>query len=335
MSIDYLVTSSFGNDSIALIQHMINEKKKFAVVFNDTGWARPDWPARVAKATSWLFDKGITVHITRPEEYENRHAKALTPNYGFESLVAYFGGYPMPASKHQWCTMYLKEQPTLKLLDKIDPEGELTIVTGRRREESQNRADLPQWQDESPKHGGREVWNPLFKHSEDMRDILINQTPFNPLPHSSMECYPCVCANKSDFKFMLEDVEYSKDRIARIKQMELTLGHTRNGKPRAMFRAYRHGGGVGIESVLKWAESKRGWKADGIPEEYKIKGVDYSGYHGSMSVQERKDFWQGIKDQCVALGYDLKDLHGDIAYDDTTKIGVEFARQCDGGFCGS
>lgn len=36
--VDYLVASSMGNDSIALIQYMLESGKSFAVVYNDTGW---------------------------------------------------------------------------------------------------------------------------------------------------------------------------------------------------------------------------------------------------------------------------------------------------------
>lgn len=283
---DYLVACSGGNDSIALIRFMMDKKKDFGVVYNDTGWARGDWPKRIKQVSEWLFNNGIPFFVTQSE--------------GMESLVRRKKGWPMPASAMQFCTKELKEIPTLSLLERIDPEKELTIVTGRRREESQNRADLPQWQDESPKHDGRECWNPLFRHDIETRDKLINRTPFDVLPHSSMECYPCVCANKKDMAAMSGDEE----RIAQIEKIELEMGHTRNGKPRTMFRPYRAGGGVGIRQVVQWGVGKRGWKAPYYPEEYKFKG-------------------------------NATESESDIAYDENTKEGREFARQCDGGFCGS
>lgn len=148
----YLVASSFGNDSVALIQFMLNGGYDFQVVYNDTGWARHDWPARVKMFSDWLFVKGVTLHITK--------------SVGMKELVKQKKGWPMPASAMQFCTGELKEKPTELLMQKIDPDAELVIVTGRRREESQNRADLPLWQYESEKHGGRDVWNPIAMLNE-------------------------------------------------------------------------------------------------------------------------------------------------------------------------
>lgn len=330
---EYLVASSGGNDSIALMQLMHEKNKDFGVVYNNTGWARNDWAARIKLVADWCFNRGIPFFETKPARFENRHAKGFDVKPGFEELISHNGGFPMPASKMQWCTMHLKEEPTLALLEKIDVSGELTIVTGRRREESQNRRDLAQHQEESLKHGGRDVWNPLYMHDEAMRDELIKAAGFEPLPHSSMECYPCVCANKADLNEMLND-PLAVSKINRVEALEVALGHTRNGKPRVMFRPYRVGGGVGFVEALNWSESK-GWKATCIPAQYQIKDVDYSGYRGGFTVAEKSEFWSGIKEQCINLGYDMKDLPSDIAYDDTTKQGVQFARQCDGGYCGS
>ena len=330
---EYLVASSGGNDSIALMQFMHEKGKDFGVVYNNTGWARDDWATRIKQVSEWCFNRGVTFFETKPARFENRHAKGFDVNPGFEELVAHNGGFPMPASKMQWCTMHLKEAPTIELLDRIDHDCELTIVTGRRREESQNRRDLSQYQDESAKHGGRDVWNPLYVHNELMRDELIKRAGFEPLPHSSMECYPCVCANKSDLNEMLND-PLAKSKILRLVSLEIELGHTRNGKPRTMFRPYRVGGGVGFEEALNWSESK-GWKANHVPRKYQIKDVDYSGYRGGFTVEEKASFWAGIKKQCIALGYDMKNLESDVAYDENTKEGREFARQCDGGYYGN
>ena len=330
---EYLVATSAGNDSIALMQFMLEKKKDFGCVYNNTGWARGDWEARVKRVSDWCFNHGVPFFQTEPARFENRHAKGFDVKPGFEELIAHNGGFPMPASKMQWCTMHLKEGPTLELLDRIDPDGYITVVTGRRREESQNRRDLAQYQEESSKHGGRDVWNPLYLHDEAMRDVLIKAAGFEPLPHSSMECYPCVCANKSDLQEMSND-PLAKPIIKRLKELEVALGHTRNGKPRVMFRPYRVGGGIGIEGAIAWSSSF-GWTANEVPKEYRIKGVDYSAFKGRMKTDEKKAFWDDIKSQCVALGYDMKDLHSDLAYDDTTKEGVQFSRQCDGGYCGS
>jgi len=287
LNMKYLVATSMGNDSIALAQYMQeNYRGEFGAVYNDTGWSRKDWPKRVKAFSDWCFERGIPFYITKSE--------------GMESLVRRKKGWPMPASKMQFCTSILKEGPTLELLDKIDPDGDLIIVTGRRREESQNRSKLSAWQYDSIKHGGRDVYNPLVSYVESQRNDLLNAFGWDVLPHQSMECYPCVCANKKD----MEAMEGDFDRIEQIEQIELSMGHTRNEKPRTMFRPYRAGGGVGIRQVVEWGCGGRGWKSPYYPEAYKFNGKTTTG-------------------------------ESDIAYDDNTKAGREFARQCDGGYCGS
>ena len=286
----YIVTSSFGNDSIALIQYMHeNHKGDFIVLYNDTGWARKDWPLRVANASKVCFEMGVQVHITK--------------SIGMEGVVRKNKGWPMPASSMQWCTQHLKEKPSNEFYAKHDPDCDLIIVTGRRRAESQNRKSLPLHQPESLKHGGRDVYNPLVNFDEEERDIYIRRFGLEPLPHQSMECYPCVCANKKDLASMPLDDE----RINLIEKIEIELGFTRNEKPRVMFRPYRVGGGVGIRQAVAWGRGERGFKSDYIPNEYKFKG-----------------------EQCVMF-----ESVSDVAYEINTRAGIEFASQCDGGFCGN
>lgn len=288
--IKYIVTCSCGNDSIALIQYMQeNYKGEFCVLYNDTGWARDDWPTRVAKVSQMCFDIGVTFHITK--------------SIGMEAVVRKNKGWPMPASAMQWCTQHLKEKPSNKFYEKHDPECDSIIVTGRRRAESQNRANLDKWQYESKKHGGRDVYNPLVNFDEVERDIYISNFGLEPLPHQSMECYPCVCANKSD----LAQMPLDDPRIDLIEKIEIDLGFTRNEKPRVMFRPYRVGGGVGIRQAIAWGRGERGFKSSYVPNEYKFKG-----------------------EQC-----EMFESVSDVAYEIETKEGREFARQCDGGFCGS
>jgi 3'-phosphoadenosine 5'-phosphosulfate sulfotransferase (PAPS reductase)/FAD synthetase len=280
----FIVTCSGGNDSIALIQFMQeNHKGDFEVLYNDTGWARDDWPRRIKSIADKCFNLGIPFHITKSE--------------GMINLVKRKKGWPMPASAMQWCTQELKEKPSNEFYEKQDPDHDLVIVTGRRRAESQNRANLSKWQLESEKHGGRDVYNPLINFDESERDIYIRRFGFEPLPHQSMECYPCVCANKTDLSQMPAD----DPRIDLIEKTEIEMGFTKNKKPRTMFRPYRVGGGVGIRQAVEWGHGKRGWKAESVPETYEY--------------NESKETTEG---------------GNDIAYSELIKD----RKQCDGGFCG-
>ena len=282
---NYLAACSGGNDSIALIQFLYQRDLEFGVVYNDTGWAAEGWNDRIDVIRRWCEQRDISFFITQSE--------------GMEALVRRKKGWPMPASNMQFCTAALKEEPTIKLLDEIDPDKELTICTGRRRLESQNRSDLPQYQDESPKHGGRECWNPLYLHDEAMRDTLILAMGFTPLSHSSQECFPCVCANKTDLAAIPKD----SPRIDYIEAIEIDMGFTRNEKPRTMFRPYRVGGGVGIRQAVDWGHGERGYKSDFVPAPYKFKG---------SATEAPLDF----------------------VYDEDGQ-GLLFSPQCDGGYCGN
>tara|TARA_Y100000310_G_C20702213_1_gene830975 strand:- start:7833 stop:8843 length:1011 start_codon:yes stop_codon:yes gene_type:complete len=317
--IEFVVACSGGNDSIALIELMAEkcEIGSFLVLYNDTGWAREDWPARMERVSKKLKSRGIPF--------------VSTVSVGFEELVKERKGFPMPASAMQFCTQELKTKPTLNFLKKYDPNAQWTIVTGRRREESANRAGLSLIEENTSVYEGRDVFNPLIKHTTEMRDVLIEKFGFEPLPHSSMECFPCVCCGKEDYRMMRE----YPNVIYRLENLEKELGHTSNGKPRTFARPYKKGGAIGIRQVLEWAEGRRGFKVQFFPDDYKIPGIDYSAYRGGMKKGEREAFWLDIKEQCIKKGYNLRDLPTDIAYDDTTKEGQEFARQCDGGLCGN
>jgi 3'-phosphoadenosine 5'-phosphosulfate sulfotransferase (PAPS reductase)/FAD synthetase len=279
---DFIVTCSGGNDSVALIQFMVdNHPSGFCVLYNNTGWARDDWADRISEIKERCIKLNIEFFETKSE--------------GMVNLVKRKKGWPMPASKMQFCTSELKEKPSLEFYDRVDPDKQLSIVTGRRREESQNRASLALWNYESKKHGGRDVYNPLINHTKEMRDELIIKFGMAPLSHSSMECYPCVCANKKDLASMRKD----DPRIDLIEAVEIEMGFTRNKKPRTMFRPYRVGGGVGIRQAIEWGHGERGYKSKSIPDKYIFRGY-------------------------------ASDGENDIAYSDK----IDDIRQCDGGFCG-
>ena len=279
----YIVTCSGGNDSVALIQYMHEfNSGEFCVLYNDTGWARDDWQERILTVKLKCEALGVDFYQTQSE--------------GMVSLVKRKKGWPMPASKMQFCTGELKEKPSLEFYDRYDPEGYSIIVTGRRREESQNRASLALFNYNSSKHGGRDVYNPIVDHTENDRNVLIRRFGMDILPHSSMECYPCVCANKTDLGAM----DKNDSRIKLIETVEIEMGHTRNEKPRTMFRPYRVGGGVGIRQAIEWGHGPRGYKSTEIPKDYVYKGNDTD----------------GVND--VAYSEDIADQN-----------------QCDGGFCGN
>jgi 3'-phosphoadenosine 5'-phosphosulfate sulfotransferase (PAPS reductase)/FAD synthetase len=227
-----VISSSYGNDSIALIQWAReNELREVTVVFVDTGWSAPGWLDRVEHAEKWVSEEaGFAIaHIN--------------PLVQFEELMRIKKGFPN--QRFQWCSAMLKGIPFLDWITEHDADATATVLIGKRREESLDRANIPEFVPSSEYHGDRRVWHPLFLHTEDMRDALLARAGFAVLPHRSMECSPCVNANKSDLRML------SQFEIDRLKRLEKDTGKT-------MFRPKKHGGAKGIEQVIQWAYSNTG-----------------------------------------------------------------------------
>lgn len=235
----HVICASYGNDSIALIQ-WANEQKlsNVTVLYNDTGWYRDDWIVRVDAMEQWA--KSLGFHTAR------------TISIGFEALAKKRKAFPRQGM--QFCTSVLKIEPTQRWLDDVDPEKRAIVMVGVRREESSNRATFPIFSHNEPGSGGRTRWAPLAEFTTEQRDALLHRAGIEPLPHRSMECFPCVNSNRSDIKMLADD----PSRIEKIERLELEMGITSKGKPRTLFRPTRHMGATGIREVVRWAMSDRG-----------------------------------------------------------------------------
>jgi len=244
----HIIFASYGNDSCALIQ-WAHERglEDVTVLYNDTGWASKDWAERVSGKEEWVRWLGFT--------------PARTSSKGLEALVKERKGWPRQGM--QFCTLWLKIFPAAEWLDANDPDGEAVCMVGVRREESRNRANFPEYEKASENYGGRDVWAPLVDHKSTDVKALLDRAGIPHLPHRSMECFPCINSNRTDLRLLAND----ETRIAEIERIEREMGVTKNGKPRTMFRPYRHMGAVGIREVVKWAMSGRGkYDPDNEPE---------------------------------------------------------------------
>lgn len=227
----YLISSSMGNDSIALLQWAHErDLDDCYVIYADTGWGHPDWPARVEKGMRLAESYGFVTWTVRSYR-------------GFGEWVAAKSMFP--TNKYQWCTSYLKLLPFAEFLDFIDPYSEATVVVGKRRAESKKREGTQEFEQKSEYYTGRMIWNPLFKHTDKERNQLIGRTGFKPLPHRSMECCPCVNAGRQDLR------ETPETCLERVRQLEQETGKT-------MYSVSRYQGATGIDEVMEWAASGRG-----------------------------------------------------------------------------
>jgi len=228
---------SYGNDSIALIQATFESGlRNVHTLFNDTGWAAPEWAERVAAGEAFARDCGFTPH--------------RTASIGMEALVKQRKAWPRQGM--QFCTEELKIIPTQAWLAQNDPEGMAVLFNGKRRAESAHRANIPLYTYPSESPLNRMTVSPLYMHTDAQRDELITKAGFEVLPHRSKECSPCVNSNKADINRLTEPV------IARCERIETDMGVTKKGKPRTIFRPAKHMKATGIRQIVRWAKSKRG-----------------------------------------------------------------------------
>jgi len=237
----FVIFSSYGNDSVALIQWCHEQGlTDVAVVFSDTGWAATWWIPRVEKLEAWV--RGLGYRTSR------------TTSIGFEGLA--FEKQAFPTQMFQWCSYRLKIEPGERWLMENDPERRAVCLVGVRREEGPDRKNWPAFMLKSGSHGDRVMVAPMADWTEETRDVFIRRAGVEPLPHRSMECSPCINSNKKDLQALTEDDVVKAEVLE--KKMHTLLGLTSNGKPRTLFRPHRHMGAVGVREVVKWAHSGRG-----------------------------------------------------------------------------
>jgi len=94
----------------------------------------------------------------------------------------------------------------------------------------------------------------MVAFTEAHRDQLIRRAGWEPLPHRSMECFPCINSNRRDLRELALDAA----RIEHIAGIEQDMGINSKGNPRTMFRPYRYMGATGIKDIVRWAIAEPG-----------------------------------------------------------------------------
>lgn len=234
--IRFVIFCSYGNDSVALIQWASEQELTgVAVVFTDTGWAADGWMERVEKSEAWVRSLGFTPYRTSSQ--------------GFRQLAIQKKG--IPTQQFQWCSYILKIEPGQRWLEQFDPDCRAVCLVGVRRDESQDRAEFPEWMLNSINHGGRVMVAPFATWSAEQRNELIHKAGYEVLPHRSRECR-CINSNREDMR-RFTDADWQA-----VAEVEESVGKT-------FFRPKRHMGATGAAEVRKWAESERGQYQPPVP----------------------------------------------------------------------
>ena len=232
----FVIFSSYGNDSVALLQWAREQELEGVhVVYTDTKWAADGWAERVDQLEAWAKSLGFETH--------------RTSSIGFRQLARNKKGFP--TQQFQWCSHVLKIEPGERWLAANDPDHRAVCIIGVRREESVSRRDFPEYLARSGNHGGRVMLAPFATYVEAQRNELIARAGFEVLPHRSREC-KCINSNRRAFK------RFTEADIAEIEAAEAEIGKN-------MYRPHRHMGAQGIRQVVQWANSPRG-KFDAEPE---------------------------------------------------------------------
>lgn len=229
----YVIFSSYGNDSCALIQWAREWKLEgVAVVYSDTGWSTEGWASRVAEKEKWVQSLGFVPY--------------RTTSIGFRQLARDKKGFP--TQRYQWCSYVLKIAPGARWLEENDPDKRAICLVGARRDEAADplstRAKFPEYLVRSENHGGRMMLAPMVGYDAAARDALLLRAGVEPLPHRSGEC-KCINSNKADMR------RFSEDDVREIEAAESEIG-------RPMYRPHRHLGATGIREVIRWAQSAHG-----------------------------------------------------------------------------
>lgn len=223
-----VISASYGNDSMAMIRwaHEV-ALPDVTVAYCDTGWASPRWFLRVEQGEKLARGYGFGV--------------VRLKSMGMAELVRIKKGWP--GNGQQFCTAQLKGVPFLQWIDESDPGRAATVLIGKRRAESEKRKDTPEFIEASEHHGGRRIWHPLYLHTDAERNALLNRAGIEILPHRSLECNPCVNANRGDF------LRLTAGEIERVNDLEAEIGQP-------MFRPKRFNA-MGIHGVIVWAKDGR------------------------------------------------------------------------------
>ncbi len=269
-----VVSVSGGRDSAAVSLLLMERGIAHERVFMDTGWEHP--------ATYEYLRGPLTEKLGPIEEIRGK--------VDFVELVRHKKMFPSRVMR--FCTTELKVFPIQRHLRAMaDTETrEIVNVVGIRRQESQARSKMPEW--EFSDNFDVWVWRPLVEWKaadvaaiHERHGLEIN--PLYGMGATRVGCWPCIHARKSELALVAKIDPARIDFIRELEAETQASGEERDravGReylPRTMFWWHPHRGKnlpIKIDDAIAWARSKRGeWQPAGAG--------DGCARHGMCSVE--------------------------------------------------
>jgi len=225
----YLCGVSGGKDSTALALYLKELKVPVEYYFADTGW----------ESVSTLS------HLSYLEGVLGQKITHIYPELDMQSLIKHKRIFP--SRRIRYCTELLKVKPVKKHFSL--PDYDIVMCTGERSEESPSRAKKPNFSKDE--WMGCHVWLPIKEWTwQQVFDIAkrhgVRPNPLYLKGYKRVGCYPCIFANKPDYKAFSDDPA-SKDRVNQIRNLEKELNLP-------WVQLLRESGNVeGIDALLEWA----------------------------------------------------------------------------------
>lgn len=186
--VKHVIIGNYGDNSIAVLQWALEHAlEDIYFISIDTGWQSQGWETRMLAGQSYAQSQGVQVtHLSAPAK--------------FHALVK--DRKEFPTTTFQWCASFLKGITINTWLDQVDPDCGIIALLAKRQQASKLYASLPEFIEQSTYYGGRKVWHPLYQHTLDQQNALIQRAGFQVLGHRSLECEPCIHTTPTEFKFI-------------------------------------------------------------------------------------------------------------------------------------
>jgi len=224
----HILRSNYSNNSLALIQWAHEQQlENVTIIYIDTGLSGAGWLDCVALGEQLARAKGFnTVHIKAPKPF----ADLMLMKQGF------------PTRRYQWCSLHLKGIPFLNWAEQHDPQSSATVLLPRLNADQNSESTASEFIDCCEFHGNRKVWQPLCNLTLAARDQLLQRAGLEPLPHSSLECAPCINSTVA----MLQRL--TPDEVEKVAELEDDL-------EAPLFNPDDCDRALGIFEVVEWARS--------------------------------------------------------------------------------